>query len=102
MSPFTTARLYKKNTCDGASFLIKLKAIRPVALLKRDSNRYFLVNFGKFIRTPILKKISERLHFWKVFCENIFSDQNLAKETFDDLLYERFLKLVKTEQKCFL
>ena len=57
-------------------FLIKLKAIRAVALLQRDSNTYFLVNFGKFIKAPILKNISERLHFWKVFCENIFSDQN--------------------------
>ena len=69
---------------------------------KRLQHRYFLVNFRKFIRTPILKKISERLHFWKVFCENIFSDWNLAKQNFDDLLYERLLKLVKIEQKCFL
>ena len=69
---------------------------------KRLQHRFFLVNFGKFIRTPILKKISERLHFWKVFCENIFSDWNLAKQNFDDLLYERLLKLVKIEQKCFL
>ena len=69
---------------------------------KRLQHRYFLVNFGKFIRTPKLKKISERLHFWKAFCENIFLDRNLAKGIFDDLLYERLLKLVKIEQKCFL
>ena len=28
----------QENTCDGASLLIKLKAIRPVVLLQRDSN----------------------------------------------------------------
>ena len=69
---------------------------------KRLQHRFFLVNFEKFIRTPILKKISERLHFWKVFYGNIFSDQNLAKGIFDELLYERLLKLVMIEQKCFL
>ena len=58
-------------------------------ITKGLQHRYFLVNFGKFIKAPILKNISERLHFWKVFCENIFSDQNLAKGTFDDLLHKR-------------
>ena len=32
----------------------------------------FFANIGKFVRRPILKNISEGLHFWKVFCENIF------------------------------
>ena len=84
------------------SFFNKVEDHQPCYFIKkRFQDRYFLVNFGKFIRTPILKKNSERLHFWKVFCENIFSDQNLAKGIFDDLLYERLLKLVKIEQKCF-
>ena len=49
---------------------------------KRLQYRYFLVNFGKFIRTTILKKISEQLHFWKVFCENIFFRLELSKRSF--------------------
>ena len=57
-------------------------------ITKGLQHRYFRVNFGKFINAPILKN-SERLHFWNVFCENIFSDQNLAKRTFDDLLHKR-------------
>ena len=55
----------------GVYFLITLQAIRCVTLLKRDANTYYLVNIRKFIRT-ILKNISEWLHCWKVFCENIF------------------------------
>ena len=39
---------------------------------KRLQHRFFLVNMGKFIKTSILKNICERLHFWKVFCKNIF------------------------------
>ena len=39
---------------------------------KRLQHRYFLANIGKFIRRPILKNISKRLHCWKVFCENVF------------------------------
>ena len=39
---------------------------------KRLQHRYFLVNIRKFIRRPILKNISKRLHCWKVFCENVF------------------------------
>ena len=39
---------------------------------KRLQHRYFLVNIRKFIRTPILKNICKRLHFWRVFCGNIF------------------------------
>ena len=69
---------------------------------KRLQHRSFLANFGEFLTTSILKNICERLHFWKVFGGNIFLDQNLAKETFDDLLCERLLKLIKIEQKCFL
>ena len=39
---------------------------------RRSQHRYFLANIEKFIRRPILKNISERLHYWKVFCENVF------------------------------
>ena len=39
---------------------------------KRLQHRYFLANIRKFIRRPILKNISKRLHCWKVFCENVF------------------------------
>ena len=38
---------------------------------KRLQHRYFLVNIGKFIRRLILKNISEQLHRWKAFCENV-------------------------------
>ena len=39
---------------------------------KRLQQRYFLANIVKFIRRPILKNISERLHCWKVFYEKVF------------------------------
>ena len=39
---------------------------------KRLQHRYYLANIRKFIRRTILKNISERLHCWKVFCENVF------------------------------
>ena len=68
-------KLYsKKNTCVGVSFLLKLQAFRPLTVSKKGlQHRYFPVNIGKFIRTPILKSIFERLllHFWKLFYENI-------------------------------
>ena len=39
---------------------------------KRLQHRYFLANIEKSIRRPTLKNISERLHYWKVFYENLF------------------------------
>ena len=43
-------------------FLIKFQVFRPATLLKRDSNTgVFQVKFAKFLRTPILKNIFERL-----------------------------------------
>ena len=61
----------QENTCVGVSFLSR-QACNFIE--KRLQHRYFLVNIGKFIRTPILKNICEwlLLHFWKVFCKNIF------------------------------
>ena len=64
----------KENTCVGVSYLLKLQASRPITVFKKGlQHRYFLVNIGKFIRTPTLKNICERLllHFWKQFCESI-------------------------------
>ena len=91
--------------CEVHGFFSKLSLAKyhflhkkPVfTVTSRLQHRYFLVNFGKFVRTPILKKISEWLHFWKVFCENIFSDRNLAKGNFDDLLYERLKKILRRD-----
>ena len=44
-------------------FLIKLQALRPVTLSKRDSNtnKRFLVKFANFLKISILKNICERL-----------------------------------------
>ena len=42
-------------------FLIKLQALKPPTLLKRDCNIGVAVNIAKFLRTPILKNICERL-----------------------------------------
>ena len=42
------------------------------SIKKRLRHRYYLANISKFIRRPILKNISERLHCWKVFRENVF------------------------------
>ena len=43
-------------------FITKLQAYRPAILLKRDSKHScFPVNIAKFLRTPILKNICERL-----------------------------------------
>ena len=53
---------FNKVACHQACNFIK----------KRLQHRYFLANIGKFIRRPILKNISKRLHCWKVFCENVF------------------------------
>ena len=46
----------------GKALLIQLaKLLRPVTLLKRNSNTCFHVKFAKFLRAPILKNICERL-----------------------------------------
>ena len=63
-----------KHLC-WSLFLIKLEAFWFTTLLKkRLQYRYFLVNIAKFLRTPILKNISERL---------------LLKVSSYDLLYEK-------------
>ena len=46
-----------------------------------------------------MKNISERLHYWKVFGENVLQIRS-EKGTIDDLLCERLLKLVKVEKNA--
>ena len=61
-----------KHLCRGL-FFNKVAGHQACNFIKRKLwHRYFLANIGKFIRRPILKNISERLHCWKVFCENVF------------------------------
>ena len=44
------------------SFFNKVAGLRPVSVLKkRLQHRYFPVNIAKFLRTPILRNICERL-----------------------------------------
>ena len=63
----------QENTCAGVYFLIKLQVYHACNFIeKRLQHRYYLANIRKFIRRTILKNISERLHCWKVFCENVF------------------------------
>ena len=47
---------------------------------KRLQHRYFLADIRKFITKPVLKNICERLHFWNVFCENVFQTRTWQKE----------------------
>ena len=55
------ANVKGKHLC-WSLFLMKSYAFRPSILLKRDSKiNFFLVKFAKFLRTPILKNICERL-----------------------------------------
>ena len=61
-----------KHLCRGL-FLNKVAGHQACNFIKKRLQRsYFLANIWKFIRRLILKNISEQLHCWKVFCENIF------------------------------
>ena len=61
-----------KHLCRGL-FFNKVAGHQACNFIKkRLQHRYYLANIRKFIRRTILKNISERLHCWKVFCENIF------------------------------
>ena len=61
-----------KHLCWGL-FFNKVASHQACNLIKkRLQHRYFPVNIGKCIRIPILKHICKRLHFWIVFCKNIF------------------------------
>ena len=52
--------------------------VRPVTLLKRDSNSCFPVNIAKFLGAPVLKNICEWL---LLFCVNA-ARANLEKVDF--------------------
>ena len=61
-----------KHLCRGL-FFNKVAGHQACNFIKkRLQHRYYLANIRKFIRRTILKNISERLHCWKVFCENVF------------------------------
>ena len=63
-----------KHLCWGLSFN-KCVGLQVCNFIKRRlQHRNFLVNIGKFMRTPILKSFREwlLLYFQKVFCKNIF------------------------------
>ena len=49
-----------KHLC-WSLFLIKLQAFKSAILLKRDSSTGAFLNIVKFLRTPVLKNICERL-----------------------------------------
>ena len=84
----------RKNLCRRL-FIIKVAGHETCHFIKkRLQHRYFLANIRKFIRRPILKNISERLHCWKVFCGKVFQIRSeLRKRNYRWLLCERLLKL---------
>ena len=69
----------QENTCARVSFLIKLQAwgLRPATFLKkRFWNRYFPVNFVKFLWTPFLENSSGRLLPYR---NGMFGENGLCK-----------------------
>ena len=63
-------QISQKNTCFGVSFLIKLQALRPVTLLKRDSNTIiFLWN---------LRNFQEHLFWRTTISENLTSESSFC------------------------
>ena len=81
-----------KHLCLGL-FLIKLQGVRPATLLKRDSGTgLFPVKSMKYLRTPILKNICERLllhlfHFISLASNGI---PPFAKVDFDNNIEDVF------------
>ena len=64
-----------KHLCWGLFFNKVADHQTCIVIKKRLQHTYFLLNIRKFIGTPILKNICEQLHFWKVFCKNIFQSR---------------------------
>ena len=64
---------------DDVKLQVKVKVTYNF-IKKRHQDRYFPVNIKTFIITPILKNICEWLHFWKVFCKNIFQIRTSQRE----------------------
>ena len=61
-----------KHLCRGR-FLNKVAGHQAcIFIKKRLQHKYYLADIGKFIRRPIVKNISKRLHCWKVSSENIY------------------------------
>ena len=61
---------------------------------KRLQHRYSLASIVKFIRRPILKNISKRLHCWKVFYENVFQVRSeLSKRNYWWLAVWKFAQI---------
>ena len=83
--PFLQVSQYwQENTCCWCLFFIKLQGFTPATLLKkRLQHRCFPVSIAKFVRTPILKNIGERL-----LLENwvIPSDSELQEEFLETFL----------------
>ena len=93
-----------KHLCWGL-FSNKVAGLQVCNFIKkRLQHRYFLVNIGKFIRTPILKNICEWLlpHFWKVFCKNVFQIITLMDQTLDETnMITCFVKDCSNQSKHF-
>ena len=53
--------IHSKTPLLKSLFLIKLQAFMPVALLKKNPTQVFY-NIAEFLRTPILKDISNQLY----------------------------------------
>ena len=68
----TFCNIHRKTPVRGLFFDEVAGHLACNFIKKRLKHRYFLANIGKFIRRPILINISERLHCWKMFCENVF------------------------------
>ena len=64
--------IHRKTPVQGSSFN-KLEGPQACNFIKkRLQQKYFLANIVKFIRRLIWKNISEWLHCWKLFYENVF------------------------------
>ena len=81
--PFLKISQYsQKNTCVGVSFLNKKQAFSPETLLKRGFNSG-AVNIAKFLKTPVLKNICERLfERFRTWANNTTSNIGIEEDIF--------------------
>ena len=74
-------------------FMTKNSLVAEVTFKKRLQHRYFRMKFEKFLRTPILKKICERLLLinasFVIFFQEILRLEENLKTTLDELNLER-------------
>ena len=78
------------------TFLIHLQALRPGAPENRLQHRCFTVKFVKFLRTPILKNIYERLllpiNVMNIICcIELKSNPSVYKYLDRKIYYEKYL-----------